>query len=105
VVEGEGLESDYNIYVFQGTDGDDGDGEGEYSLPELQKILRYANRMGVTLFKHPYYQGRKTIFEEYIEKGGILERRDVFRMHIMPRYYNVTEEMNIEALKALIAQD
>lgn len=107
VVEGEGLESEYNIYVFQGTDGDDGDGEGEFALPELKKILRYASRMGVTLFKHPYYssQNVKTIFEQYIEKGGIIERRDVFRMHIMPRYYNVTEEMNIEALKALIAQD
>lgn len=106
VVEGEGLESDYNIYVFQGTDGDDGDGEGEFALPELEKILKYASRMGVTLFKHPYYssQNIKTIFEQYIEKGGILERRDVFRMHIMS-YYNVTEEMNIEALKALIAQD
>lgn len=106
VVEGEGLENDYNIYVFQGTDGDDGD-EGEFALPELNKILNYVSRMGVTLFKHPYYtsQGQKTIFEQYIEKGGILERKDVFRMHTMPRYTNVTEEMNVEALRTLIAQD
>lgn len=107
VVEGEGLESDYNIYVFQGTDGDDSDYEGEDAIPELKKILRYTSRMGVTLFKHPYYssQDGKTTFEQYIEKSKILERRDVFRMHIMPRYYNVSEEMNVEALKALIAQD
>lgn len=104
VVEGEGLESQYNIYVFQGTDGDDGDFEGEFALPELKKILRYTNRMGVTLFKHPYYQNQKTIVEEYLEKGGILQQKDVFRMHIMPRYYSVTEAMNIEALKILIAQ-
>ena len=107
VVEGEGLENYYNIYVFQGTDGDDGDFEGEFALPELKKILRYASRMGVTLFKHPYYssQDQDTIFEQYIEESGILEQKDVFRMHIMPRYYDATEEMNIEALKALIAQD
>ncbi|MEK7090645.1 MAG: DUF444 family protein [Patescibacteria group bacterium] len=107
VVEGEGLENSFNIYVFQGTDGDDGDAEGKFAIPELKKILRYASRMGVTLFKHPYHiqQNRKTTFEQYIEAGGILERKDVFRMHIMPRYYNVTDEMNIEALKVLIAQD
>jgi uncharacterized sporulation protein YeaH/YhbH (DUF444 family) len=105
VIEGEALARDYNIYVFQGTDGDDFD-DGRLALPEIRKILEYANRMGVTLFKHPYYQEKdiKTSFEQYIEKGGILEKRDVFRMHIMPPY-NVTEEQNIEALKALIAQD
>ncbi|MBI2446257.1 MAG: DUF444 family protein [Parcubacteria group bacterium] len=107
VVEGEGLENDYNIYVFQGTDGDDGDFEGEFALPELKKILGYASRMGVTLFKHPYYvsQNINTIFEDYIEESEIIKQSDVFRMHIMPQYYDVTEEMNIEALKALIAQD
>lgn len=107
VVEGEALESQYNIYVFQGTDGDDGDREGKYALPELEKILRYASRMGVTLFKHPYYvdSDENTIFEQYIEGSGILERKDVFRLHIMPKYYSVTDEMNEEALKELIAQD
>lgn len=107
VVEGEGLESDYDIYVFQGTDGDDGDWRGQQALPELNKILRYSSRMGVTLFKHPYYgyRNQKTTFEQYLEAGGILERKDVFRMYIMPSIFNVTDEMNFEALKALIAQD
>ncbi len=103
IVEGEGLASAYNIYLFQGTDGDDGD-DGSVAIPELKKILGYVSRMGVTLFKHPFYGNNKTIFEEYVESGGILERRDVFRMHVMP-YWNVTDEMNIAALKALIAQD
>lgn len=105
IVEGEALIRDYNVYVFQGTDGGDFD-DGKLALPEIRKILGYANRMGVTLFKHPYYQerGAKTSFEQYIEKGGILGKRDVFRMHIMSSY-NITEEQNIEALKALIAQD
>ena len=65
--------------------------------------------MGVTLFKHPYYinQDIKTTFEEYVERGEILRRRDVFRMHIMPNDYwsRITDEMNIEAIKILIAQD
>lgn len=105
IVEGESLERDYNIYVFQGTDGDDFD-DGRLALPEIQKILGYVNRMGVTLLKHPYYieKGIKTNFEEYVERGGILARRDVFRLHAMSSY-DVTEEQNIEAFKALIAQD
>lgn len=106
IVEGEGLEKDYNIYVFQGTDGDDFDRGGRRTLPELEKILGYANRTGVTVFKHPYFteDNQKTTFEEYVESGGILRMRDLFRMHVMPSL-NVSEEMNKEALKALIAQD
>ena len=108
IVEGEALESQYNIYLFQGTDGDDGD-DGTHAIPEIKKILSYTNRMGVTLFKHRYYtdQNMKTMFEEYVERGEIISRHDVFRMHIMSRDFwtRITDEMNIEAIKALIAQD
>lgn len=105
IVQGEGLESSYNIYVFQGTDGDDFD-DGRVTLPELEKILQYVNRMGVCLFKSPYYgsKGVKTSFEQYIEKGGIINRKDVFRMYTLPSQ-NITEEDHIKALKAMIAQD
>ena len=70
----------------------------------MQKILRYVNRMGVCLFKHPHFGDRKTNFEQYLENAGILEMRDIFRMHIMP-LRDITEEMNIEALKVMTAQD
>ena len=91
IVEGEALADDYSIYVFQGSDGDDGD-DGTRALPEIRKILSYASRMGVTLFKHPYYaqQGIKSVFEEYIERGNILAQRDVFRSasedFLLPRH-------------------
>ena len=104
IVEGENLESKYNIYIFQGTDGDDFESDGRLALPEMQKILRYVNRMGVCLFKHPHFGDRKTNFEQYLENAGILEMRDIFRMHIMP-LRDITEEMNIEALKVMTAQD
>ena len=105
IVEGEALERDYNIFVWQGTDGDDGD-DGRLAVPEIKKILEYVSRMGVTLFKNPYFttQNIKTTFEQYVEKAGIMALRDVFRVHTMSSY-NITEEQNIEALKALIAQD
>lgn len=107
IVEGEGLADEYDIFLFQGSDGDDGDFRGRYATPEIEKILSYVSRMGVTLFRNPYWlanQDQKTTFEDYVERGGFLERKDVFRMHVM-QSQGVTEEMNLEALKALIAQD
>lgn len=102
-VEGESLARDYNIYVFQGTDGDDFD-DGREAIPEIEKILGYVNRMGVSILKHPYYGDRKTPFEQYVKKGNFESQRDVFRMHVMLNV-DVTEDDNIEAIKALIAQD
>lgn len=102
-VEGEALARDYNIYVFQGTDGDDGD-DGREAIPEIQKILGYANRMGVCVLRNPYYGEQETNYEQYVKKGNIPDRKDLFRMHVMSSA-GVTEEQNIEAIKELIAQD
>jgi len=103
-VEGEALERDFNIFVFQGTDGDDWD-DGRVAISEIDKVLDYANRMGVCVLKHPYYGDRESRFEQYIEKGGFESRADVFRMHVVPLTADITDDDNIEAVKALIAQD
>ncbi len=102
-VEGESLARDYNIYVFQGTDGEDFD-DGREAIPEIEKILGYVNRMGVCVLKHPFYGEQESGFEQYVKKGNILDREDVFRMHVMSSV-DVTEDDNIEAIKALISQD
>lgn len=102
-VESESLARDFNIYVFQGTDGDDSDG-GQIAIPEIEKILSYVNRMGVSVFKTSYYGDRETQFEAYIKKGGFLQRKNVFRMHVMS-VAEVTDEKNVGAVEALIAQD
>ena len=49
IVDQENLAQDYNIYVFHGTDGEDWDTEGKETVPELKKMLTYANRMGITI--------------------------------------------------------
>ncbi len=94
----------YNIYVFQGTDGDDGDRGGEKTTPEIKKILGYVNRMGVSVFKRDPGSENKTVFEQYVEKGDFLGQKTLFRMHLMSNE-NVTDEENEEAVKALVAQD
>ncbi len=101
IVESEGLARSYNIYVFQGTDGDDTD-RGEKATPEIEKILGYVNRMGVCVIKRT--ADRNTIFEKYIEEGNFLERKDLFRMHSMSED-NVTDEENEEAVRVLLSKD
>lgn len=102
IVEKEGLARDYNIYVFQGTDGDDWD-DGRLAVPEMEKILGYANRMGVCVLKHPYYRD-DVMFERYVKAANLTSKKDLFRMHVMSSF-GVTEEKNVEAVKALTAQD
>ena len=103
IVEGESLARDYNIFIFQATDGDDSD-NGEEAIPELQKILSYVKRMGVCVLKNPHFGSQATEFEKYIAKSGFLSQKDIFRVHTMYSS-GVTEEKNIEAVKNLIAQD
>ncbi|MDO8558896.1 MAG: DUF444 family protein [bacterium] len=104
IIDGENLARDYNIYVFQGTDGEDSDSEGDDAIPEIEKILGYVNRMGVCVIKHPGRGEKESEFEQYIKSGDFLDKKDLFRIHIMSGK-GVTDEKNIEAVKALIAQD
>ncbi len=104
IVESENLEKDYNIYVFQGTDGEDWDREGKDAIMEIDEMLGYVNRMGVLALRHPYRQEAESEFEKYIKLAGFLEDKELFRMHVM-NSNSVTEEQNIEAVKALIAQE
>lgn len=73
IVETEDLAKDYNIYVFQGTDGDDWDSDGKEAIPEIEKMLTYVNRMGITVVtKSP--GSRSTTIEKYIDKAGLLQK-------------------------------
>lgn len=102
IVQNEGLARDYNIYVFYGTDGDDFD-DGRQTIPAIQKILGYVNRMGVCVVK--YYGNQESGFERYVKKGSILDKRELFRMSAMDISGGVTDEKHIEIIKELIAQD
>jgi len=103
IVESEELVKKFNIYIFQGTDGDDVNDSktGKIAISEINKILGYTNRMGVTVFKE---NERETVFEKYIKAGGLLEKRGVFRMHTMSSR-DVTDEQNEQTIKELLAQD
>lgn len=102
IVEDENLERDYNIYVFHGTDGDDWDTKGEEALPELQKILVYAARVGITIAENGYGVSGKSEVERYLRKSGLLEeKKNQLRLDVMAKESN--EGRLIEGIKRLIS--
>jgi uncharacterized sporulation protein YeaH/YhbH (DUF444 family) len=100
IVERDNLAADYNIYVFQGTDGDDWDTGGDKALPELAKILTYVSRMGVTIAEHAGTQW--TEVARYLENSGLLrDKADLLRMDVMGE--DAEEARVIEGIKKLIS--
>ena len=75
IVEEEQLAKDYNIYVFYGTDGDDWDSAGKKMLPQLDKMLQYVNRIGITVAKNSWTGDRQTTVEKYLESAKVLKEK------------------------------
>jgi hypothetical protein len=102
IVETESLVTDYNIYVFHGTDGDDWDTEGKEALPALKKMMGYANRVGITIAQHGTGGQSKTEVERYLNKSGILEESPhLIRLDVMNE--DADEPRLIEGIKKLIS--
>lgn len=102
IVEKDNLSRDYNIYVFQGTDGDDWDDGGQKAIPELEKILKYASRVGVTIAEHGQGESGGTEVARYLRNSGLLkEKAELLRMDIMAE--DADEPRLIEGIKKLIS--
>ena len=101
IVAAENLAADYNIYVFHGTDGDDWDTEGIDTVPAIETMLTYANRVGITIAEHGIETGGTTV-ERYLTASGLLKRRaDLIRMDVMPK--EADEPRLIEGIRRLIS--
>lgn len=103
IVARESLANDYNIYVFHGTDGDDWDSDGKEFLPELEKMMGYASRIGVTIAESGFGATGQTEVEKVLKASGLLEsRRKQLRLDVMSE--NAEETRVIEGIKALISE-
>jgi len=101
IIEEENLAQDYNIYIFQGTDGDDWDTEGEEAIPELKKMLLHVNRMGITIARNEYARGRKSEVEKYLKASKLLEEQgDLLKLDVLQ--HDAPEKRMIEGIKKLI---
>ncbi|MFT5232297.1 MAG: uncharacterized sporulation protein YeaH/YhbH (DUF444 family) [Candidatus Krumholzibacteriia bacterium] len=103
IVKRENLARDFNIYVFHGTDGDDWDTEGEESLPEIEKMMTYASRIGVTIAENSYGSSGNTEVEKYLKGSGLLEKkRNLIRLDVMNE--SAEEPRIIQGIKSLISE-
>jgi uncharacterized sporulation protein YeaH/YhbH (DUF444 family) len=103
IVEKENLARDYNIYIFHGTDGDDWDTDGKESIPELKKMMTYANRVGITIAEHTTEVSHNSEVEKYLKKSNLLEDKpNLLRLDVMQE--DAGEPRLIEGIKHLISE-
>ena len=102
IVKGESLAQDYNIYIFHGTDGDDWDKDGQSTIPELEQMLSYVSRIGITVAEPSNRPDITSALESFIRKSNILEEnKDKIRLDAVKD--NVGEDRIIEGIKKLIS--
>jgi len=103
IVKNENLIQDYNIYVFHGTDGDDWDTEGKEALPELETMLTYAARVGITIAEHTSGSLNNTAVERYLNNSGLLKQKPkLIRLDTINE--DADEPRLIEGIKKLISE-
>ena len=102
IVEKESLARDYNIYVFHGTDGDDWDTDGKDALSELEKMLEYVARIGITIAEHSYSGSRETEVEKYLKASTLLTKhKDLIKMDVISE--DADDTRIIQGIKKLIS--
>jgi uncharacterized sporulation protein YeaH/YhbH (DUF444 family) len=102
IVEKENLARDYNIYVFHGTDGDDWDREGKQTIAELEKMLTYVSRIGISIVEHSYVGSKQTEVEKYLKASDILNRHSsLIKLDVLDE--NADDSRIIQGIKKLIS--
>ncbi len=102
IVERESLARDYNIYVFHGTDGDDWDKDGKQAIAEIEKMLSYVSRIGVSIVEHSYVGSNQTEVEKYLKSSQILTKHDdLIKLDVMSE--NADDTRIIQGIKRLIS--
>ena len=102
IIEEEQLARDYNIYVFHGTDGDDWDKDGKQTLVEIEKMLTYVSRIGISIVEHSYVGSKQTEVEKYLKTSGILTKHsNLLKMDVLNE--NADDSRIIQGIKSLIS--
>ncbi len=102
IVERENLARDYNIYVFHGTDGDDWDKDGRQTMAEIEKMLGYVSRIGISIVEHTYVGSKQTEVEKYVRSSGILEKHaSLIKLDVLSE--NAEDSRIIQGIKQLIS--
>lgn len=105
IIEEENLASDYNIYVFHGTDGDDWDEDGKEMLEHTRKLLAYTNRIGITVAKNSWSASTTgTTVERYMDRSNLLkEKPELIRLDSFSAA-EANEDRIINSIKFLVGE-
>jgi hypothetical protein len=102
IVERESLARDYNIYVFHGTDGDDWDKQGTQTIAEIERMMAYVARIGISIVEHTYVGGKQTEVEKYLKASSILSKhKELIKLDVMDE--NADDARIIQGIKRLIS--
>ncbi|CCK80509.1 DUF444 family protein [Desulfobacula toluolica] len=102
IVERENLARDYNIYVFHGTDGDDWDKEGKQTIVEIEKMMNYVSRIGISIVEHSYVGSKQTEVEKYLKASNLLTKHStLIKLDVMDE--NSDDSRIIQGIKRLIS--
>jgi hypothetical protein len=102
IVERESLARDYNIYVFHGTDGDDWDKQGTQTIAEIERMMAYVARIGISIVEHSYVGGKQTEVEKYLKASSILSKhKELIKLDVMDE--NADDTRIIQGIKRLIS--
>ena len=102
LVEKENLARDYNIYVFHGTDGDDWDKEGKQTIAEIERMLDYVARIGISIVEHTYVGSKQTEVERYLKSSNVLtQHSSLIKLDVMDE--NADDTRIIQGIKKLIS--
>ncbi len=102
IVERENLARDYNIYVFHGTDGDDWDKDGKQTIAEMEKMMSYVARIGISIVEHSYVGTKQTEVEKYLKSSGLLDKQSShIKMDVMRE--DADDSRIIQGIKKLIS--
>jgi hypothetical protein len=72
-------------------------------MPEIEKMMGYANRIGVTIAENSYGTPGETEVEKYLKKSGLLEKKPgQIRLDVMPE--TAEEGRLIEGIRHLISE-
>ncbi|MBU1101190.1 MAG: DUF444 family protein [Bacteroidetes bacterium] len=102
IIVEENLMRDYNIYVFQGTDGDDWNDQKGKAMEELEKTLGFANRIGITVAENTYTPRNASVVEKNVKESKLLEKYPD-KLHLDSfKAAEASEERIIQGIKLLI---
>jgi uncharacterized sporulation protein YeaH/YhbH (DUF444 family) len=103
IVSSEHLAKDNNIYVFYGTDGDDWEEDGKQALEALNKMMTYANRIGITVAKNSWSGAALTTVEKYLDASNVLkEKTTLIRLDAL-QADQANDNRLIDGIKKLIS--